>query len=190
MKKERKGVCARRRCSTCPGEHDRFCAGLVCIRMTVIYLKMPYALVRHHVQQCAPSRYASIPVLSVLCPFYGCCTWYYDAFLSTQVRWTYPVSVVVLIASLNLPYPFTYGTPPPPAVQRCLTRSPGAAPLLPSCHIFLPSLLLAHAALLSCLCPCGLGICPFSELVCDLLQRQLFHGPSKAHCQRVSQSQS
>ena len=45
--------------------------------------------------------------------------------------------------------------------------------------IFLPSLLLAYTAFLSCLCPCGLGICPFSELVCDLLQRQLFHG-----CQR------
>jgi len=28
------------------------------------------------------------------------------------------------------------------------------------------------------------GLCPFSELVCDLLLRRLFHGSPKAHCQK------
>ena len=38
---------------------------------------------------------------------------------------------------------------------------------------------------------CGLGLCPFSVLVCDLLPlRRLFHGLPKAHCRRISQSQS
>ena len=36
------------RYSTCPGEHDLCCAGLVCIRMTLISIKMHYALVQHH----------------------------------------------------------------------------------------------------------------------------------------------
>ena len=37
---------------------------------------------------------------------------------------------------------------------------------------------------------CGLGLYFFSELVCHLLPRLLFHGSSKVHCRRVSQSQS
>jgi len=42
-----------------------------------------------------------------------------------------------------------------------------------------------------CLC-LGLwqGLCPFSELVCDVLSRRLFHASPKVHCRRVSQSQS
>jgi len=36
----------------------------------------------------------------------------------------------------------------------------------------------------------GLGLRPFSALVCDVLPRRLFHGSPKAHCRRVSQSQS
>ena len=31
-------MCARQRCSTCLGEHDTCCAGLVCIRMSMIYV--------------------------------------------------------------------------------------------------------------------------------------------------------
>ena len=38
--------------------------------------------------------------------------------------------------------------------------------------------------------PCGLNLCPFSALVCDLLTKWLFHGSPKARCRRVSQSQS
>jgi len=33
-------------------------------------------------------------------------------------------------------------------------------------------------------CICGLGLCPFSELVCNLLPRRLFNGSPKAHCQK------
>ena len=32
---------------------------------------------------------------------------------------------------------------------------------------------------------CGLGLCPVSELVCDLLPRRLFHGSPKAHGQNL-----
>ena len=35
---------------------------------------------------------------------------------------------------------------------------------------------------------CGLGLCPFSKLVCDLLPRRLFHSSPKAHCWGTSQS--
>jgi len=59
------GLCARSRCSTCPGEHDICCTVFVCVRMTVIYFKMHYALVQYYTQPCAPPRYASIPVLPV-----------------------------------------------------------------------------------------------------------------------------
>jgi len=34
--------------------------------------------------------------------------------------------------------------------------------------------------------PCGLGLYPFIELVCDLLPRRLFHSSPKVHCQRIS----
>jgi len=47
-----------------------------------------------------------------------------------------------------------------------------------------------HTVVSSLACKYGLGLCPFSELVCDLLPRRLFHGSPKAHCGRVSQSQS
>jgi len=39
-------------------------------------------------------------------------------------------------------------------------------------------------SILSCLSLayiCGLGLCPFNELVCDLLPRQLFHGSQKEY---------
>jgi len=32
-------------------------------------------------------------------------------------------------------------------------------------------------------CSLWSGLCPFSELLCDLLPRQLFHGSPRAHCQ-------
>jgi len=49
--------------------------------------------------------------------------------------WTYRMSAVVLNDCLNMLYPSTYYTLPTPAVQHCLTRSTGAVPLLPSCHV-------------------------------------------------------
>ena len=30
----------------------------------------------------------------------------------------------------------------------------------------------------------GLDLCPFGELVCDLLPIRLFHGSPKSHCQK------
>ena len=59
------GLCARQRCRTCPDEHDLCCAGLVCIRMTVIYGKMLDALMWNQIQPCAHPWYASMPVLPV-----------------------------------------------------------------------------------------------------------------------------
>ena len=48
-------------------------------------------------------------------------------------------------------------------------RSPGAAPLSTSCHAcFCP------CNFLSLLRRCGIGLCPFHELVCDLLPKRLF----------------
>jgi len=38
--KEFGGLCARQSYSTCPGQHNLCCAGLVCIRMTVTEVKM------------------------------------------------------------------------------------------------------------------------------------------------------
>jgi hypothetical protein len=37
---------------------------------------------------------------------------------------------------------------------------------------------------LSLACTCGLGLCPCSELVYNLLPRRLFNGSTKAHCQK------
>jgi len=67
--------------------------------------------------------------------------------------------------------------------QRCLTLqdSPRCGARTHSFSI-LPCLALAYI--------CGLGLYPFSELVCDLLPRRLFPASPKAHCRRVSQSQS
>ena len=44
--------------------------------------------------------------------------------------------------------------------------------------------LLAPVVLFSLAHICGLGLCPFSALVYDLLPRRLFHGLLKAHCQK------
>jgi len=46
----------------------------------------------------------------------------------------------------------------------------GAAPLLTSYHVCC----LFIMRCLSLLCTCGLGLCSFSELVCDLLPRRIF----------------
>jgi len=87
---------------------------------------------------------------------------------------------------LTLLYMCTYYAPPPPAVRHCLMCSFSAASLLTTCHVcYLPMLLC-----LSLLRACGRGLYPFSELVCDLLPRRLFHGSPRAHCRRVFESQS
>ena len=57
------GLGARQRCSTCPGEHDLYCAGLLCKNMSVTWVKMCDVLTKYRVR--AFPRYASI--LVVLC---------------------------------------------------------------------------------------------------------------------------
>jgi len=47
-----------------------------------------------------------------------------------------------------------------------------------------PYPLLAPVVLFSLAHICGLCLCLFSALVCDLLPRRLFHGSPKAHCQK------
>ena len=102
------------------------------------------------------------------------------------------MSAVVLMPWVHLLYTSTYDTPPPPAGRHCLTRSQFAAHL-PSSHrdhvCCLPML-----SCLSLWCVCGLGLRPFSVLVCDLLPSlrpwRLFHVSPKAHCRRVLRSQS
>jgi len=76
----------------------------------------------------------------------GVVTWVVNSLHLTQVRWTYPLSADILLPYLTLPYTSTYYTPSLPAVRRCLTCPPGAAPY-PSLEMF-NSLLLAHVVLL------------------------------------------
>ena len=60
--------------------------------------------------------------------------------------------------------------------QRCLT--------LKVFKVRHPYPLLAPVVLFSLAHICGLCLCLFSALVCDLLPRRLFHGSPKAHCQK------
>jgi len=60
------------------------------------------------------------------------------------------------------------------------------ADALPRCDSPSHLLLLAHVALfVSSVCMWSISL-SFSELVCDLLQRRLFHGSPKAHYRKVS----
>jgi len=80
---------------------------------------------------------------------------------------------------LNLIYTPTYYSPPPAEDRYCLTHFTGAAPLLTSCHTCYLYVTVVRCSGLSLLCTCGLGLCPFSELVCDLLPRQWYQGFAK-----------
>jgi len=73
------GLCAPQRCSTCPGEHDTYCAGLVCITVhkymyvrmlgcmsTTLYVHVTHTQHTHTVYVC---MYVSVcqSVLSCVC---------------------------------------------------------------------------------------------------------------------------
>jgi len=128
------GLCARQRCIICPGEHDICCAGLVCIRMTVICVYIPYALVRPHRQPCAHP--GTTPYSSCL----GSC--YLVILVSPSItrlftRCRCGAPTLVYCRNLNcltLLYTCTYYAPPPPAVRHCLMRFLSAASLLTTCH--------------------------------------------------------
>ena len=111
---------------------------------------------------------------------------YYDALHPTQARWTYPLSADVKMNCLILLYTSTYYTPHPLADTHRQMRSPGTAPLPFSCHVCcLPML-----SCLSLLCMCGLGLYPFSGLVCNLLLWSRWGLSPKVHCQKSISFQS
>ena len=69
----------------------------------------------------------------------------------------------------TLLYTSTSRTPPPTTARQCLNRSPGSTPLPISRHVaslyMMFSLFLVYVS--------RLGLCLFSRLICDLLQRQV-----------------
>jgi len=109
--------------------------GLVCIRITVTYLKIPYTLPRHHIQPVRYPRYACIPVQSVflLC-LLNLVLRRSLVVYPTQVWWTYPLCTVVICLAktsyTRLPIMLA------DALSRCGTPT----------HL-LPCFLLAHTAL-------------------------------------------
>jgi len=100
------------------------------------YIKMPYNLVLHHIHPCAPPQYDSIPVLStsLLCLL----PLVLQRSSSDAGAVDLPLVCCCADGGIKILYTPTYYTPSPPAVQHCLTRSPGAVPLLTSCHVCCP----------------------------------------------------
>ena len=126
--------------------------------MTMTYIKMSCALARHNMySRCAHSRFASIPgifcVLAVLAA---------PSIMMLLIRRRCGGPTACLL-SYSCLCTFTSYPPPTPGID-FLAPSPGATPLPTSCHgSCLPIL-----SCLSFLHMCGLGLCPFSGLVCNL----------------------